>query len=192
MAPDPLILTLALESGAQARFDALRRVHFPSERNFVPAHVTLFHALPGGEHPAVARDLVDRCGTMAPFDVRATGVRFLGRGVAYALESSELARLRGGLARAWAAWLGAQDQQGYRPHLTVQNKVAPETARTLHATLQAGFTPFDIRATGLVLWHYRGGPWDEAGQFAFTGPARPLHPCQDGPVPPGMRSHPGE
>ena len=54
---DPLILTLMLDAGTQAWLEALRRAHFPPGRNLVPAHVTLFHALPGAEGDAVlARD----------------------------------------------------------------------------------------------------------------------------------------
>jgi len=49
-----LILTLALDGEAFALFDRLRREHFPPERNVVPAHVTLFHALPGEERAAIA------------------------------------------------------------------------------------------------------------------------------------------
>ena len=45
----PLILTLALDGATFAPLDALRRPHFPPERNLVPAHLTLFHALPGAE-----------------------------------------------------------------------------------------------------------------------------------------------
>ena len=165
----PLILTLALDPAAQARFDALRAQHFPPERNQVPAHVTLFHALPGAEHQAILTALAQLCAETAPFAIRVAGVRSLGRGVAYALESPALAHLRGALARAWAPWLSAQDRQGYRPHLTVQNKASPESARALLAMLQAGFSPFDVGAVGLLLWHYRGGPWDEAGRFAFGG-----------------------
>ena len=166
----PLILTLALEDAAQARFDALRAEHFPPERNQVPAHVTLFHALPGAEHPAVTAELARISAATAPFALRVSGLRSLGRGVAYALEGVDLVRIRGALARAWASWLSAQDRQSYRPHLTIQNKAAPEAARALLAALQPGFTPFDVGATGLRLWHYRRGPWDEAGRFTFAGP----------------------
>ena len=163
----PLILTLGLEDAAQARFDALRRRHFPPERNFVPAHVTLFHDLPGAEAEAIAEELTLRCAETAPLAVRITGLRPLGRGVAYTLESRELGQLRAALARAWAPWLTAQDRQGYRPHLTIQNKASPEVARALLAALEAEFSAFDVTATGLLLWHYQGGPWDEAGRFAF-------------------------
>lgn len=169
MTAAPLVLTLAMGAAAQARFDALRAQHFPPGRNQVPAHVTLFHALPGAELAAVAAELGRRCAGTVPFTVRVAGLRSLGRGVAYTLESAELGLLRGALARAWAPWLGAQDRQGYRAHLTIQNKAEPKSARTLLAAMQAGFSPFDIEATGLLLWHYRGGPWESAGRFAFGG-----------------------
>ena len=165
----PLILTLALEAAAQARFDALRAQHFPPERNQVPAHVTLFHALPGTEQRAIEAELARRCADTAPFAVKVAGLRSLGRGVAYVLQSADLARLRAGLAHAWGPWLGRQDRQGYRPHLTIQNKADPASARALLAGLQAGFSPFEVEATGLLLWHYRNGPWEEAGRFAFGG-----------------------
>src|SRR3954447_20532670 len=47
----PLILTLGLDPETQAWLESMRRAHFPPARNLVPAHVTLFHALPG-EHAA--------------------------------------------------------------------------------------------------------------------------------------------
>ncbi|WP_204248378.1 hypothetical protein [Hymenobacter sp. PAMC 26628] len=45
--PAPLILTLALDTDSQAYFDELRRQHFPAKINYLAAHVTLFHHLPG-------------------------------------------------------------------------------------------------------------------------------------------------
>ena len=42
----PLILTAQLPRDLHARFTALRTAHFPPERNYLEAHVTLFHALP--------------------------------------------------------------------------------------------------------------------------------------------------
>ncbi|MBW1279601.1 2'-5' RNA ligase family protein, partial [Escherichia coli] len=71
------------------------------------------------------------------------------------------------LARSFAAVLTAQDRQGWRPHVTVQNKVTPETARALHADLAFGFTPFRFTAPGLLLWRYLGGPWAQRTSFVF-------------------------
>ncbi len=154
-----LIVTLLLEDGAQARFDRLRAAHFPAERNHLAAHVTLFHALPGEEEDAVRADLAN-VADRPPFDVAVTGVRFLGRGVAYELSSADLAAVRASLARAWAPWLTPQDRQKHRPHVTVQNKVAAAVARALHARLSASFVPDSVTARGLGLWRYLGGPWE--------------------------------
>lgn len=164
---DPLILTLRMDEASFAHFDGLRRRHFPAARNLIPAHLTLFHQLPGEQGPAIAARLREVARTTPAFGLEVTGLRFLGRGVAYGLDSEPLAKLRAGLAETWSDWLAPQDRQGFRPHITVQNKVPPEVAHALHAELASGFAPFTIRATGLLLWHYRGGPWEAAGTFPF-------------------------
>jgi hypothetical protein len=164
----PLILTLALDAATQGWLEALRQAHFPPERNLVPAHVTLFHELPGER----LRDIVDtlaRCCAAMPADVpvRLGPPRFLGRGVALEVAAPAVAALRGRLAETWRDVLTAQDAQPWRPHATVQNKVAPQVARALHAALTATLAPREAAAEGLLLWHYRGGPWDAAGRFRF-------------------------
>ena len=169
MSDAPLILTLGLHADDQARFERLRALHFPAGRNLIPAHVTLFHKLPGYEVEAIQRTLDDRCAAVPPFAVTATGLRFLGRGVAYALEAPALTTLRASLAKQWDEWLTPQDRQGYRPHVTIQNKAAPEAARALQQNLQAAFAPFTVRAEALLLWRYLGGPWEAVGRHAFIG-----------------------
>jgi 2'-5' RNA ligase len=169
--PDPLILTLAMDEAASARFDAERRAHFPPALNRIPAHVTLFHHLPGEEERGIVETIAALVRAQAPPDVAVTGLRFTGRGVAYILDAPAVAALRGRLAQAFAPWLTPQDRQGFRPHVTIQNKVAPETARALRARLQEAFVPFRFAATGLLLWRYLGGPWEARGRFAFAGTA---------------------
>jgi 2'-5' RNA ligase len=167
MTPAPLVLTLQLDPLAQERFDALRRAHFPPARNHLAAHVTLFHALPG-EHEEQVRADVAQVARSRPYDVDVVRVRSLGRGVAYDLRSPELAAQRDELARRWAPWLTPQDARPHGPHVTVQNKVAPAVARALLAQLQAGFAPHAVRATGLALWRYLGGPWEPLGACPFA------------------------
>ena len=165
----PLIVTLLLDDAAQQRFERLRAAHFPPERLVVGAHVTLFHALPG-EHLGIVRDEVRTAAARPPFDVALTGVRFLGRGVAIDLDAPELTALRRALAGAFDPWLTRQDRQDRqwsRPHVTVQNKVDPAVARTLHAELSAAFVPETVTARGLGLWHYRGGPWELESEYPF-------------------------
>ena len=166
----PLILTIALDPRSRAYFEGKRRRHFPPGRNLIPAHLTLFHKLPGEEFDAIAHDLEALAAAQEPFGLDVTGLRFLGRGVAYALSSPELASLRRSLAQQWSRWLGPQDRQKHQPHVTVQNKVEPDEARALMAELGATFAPFRATALGLDLWWYRGGPWETAGSFPFSGP----------------------
>ncbi|WP_119069478.1 2'-5' RNA ligase family protein [Rubrobacter indicoceani] len=165
----PFILTLKLDERSQAFFDGMRERHFPPERNFIGAHVTLFHALQGRFTDDLASDIADAAGDHAPFAVRVKKLRSLGRGVAYVLESEELSVLRGRLAKKWRPYLTAQDAEKFSPHATVQNKVAPERAKRLLLELEATFEPFDVLAGGLLLWRYTGGPWEFVQEFGFDG-----------------------
>ncbi|MBT9392752.1 2'-5' RNA ligase family protein [Hymenobacter sp. NST-14] len=165
----PLIVTLLLDEAAQQQFDALRQAHFPPARNFLQAHVTLFHHLPGPEYAAVAAELGRLAQATPLLNVRVTGLRFLGQGVAYSLENDVLRQLHRQLQTQWADWLTPQDRQPLRPHVTVQNKVLPPVAKALHEQLAADFVPCTVTGTGLGLWAYRGGPWEALGQFPFTG-----------------------
>ena len=166
---DPLILSAVLEAPVQHRLDALRRAHFPPERNHLDAHVTLFHHLPGAHADAV-RATVAAAARTSPPSVEVTGVRLLGRGVAVTLASPALTEIRDALAREWRSWLTTQDRAKRDLHVTVQNKVAPATARTLHAELSAALHPERTRAVALALWRYCGGPWEPVDRFAFTLP----------------------
>ena len=169
---DPYVLTVRLDAAVQERFDALRRAHFPPGRTAVGAHVTVFHALPGAALPA-GQATPDAVGAVlaelapSPSVVTVTGVRSLGRGVAYTLEAPGVALVRRRLAEEFAGRLTAQDSQPWRPHVTVQNKVTPAEARSLLAELGASFAPFEAVALGLDLWRYRGAPWEHHASFLF-------------------------
>jgi len=163
----PLILTLALDERSFAFFDEQRRRYFPPARNFIPAHLTLFHHLPGDRVETIRDRLSGYCSVQPRFRLDVTNLRSLGRGVAYALQSPELATLRGALAQEWAEWLTPQDRQKHQPHVTVQNNVEPTSARTLLMELSKGFAPFTATGTGLDLWWYRGGPWELVQHYRF-------------------------
>ncbi len=165
----PLILTLALDRAAEAFFEAARRQWFPRERNLIPAHVTLFHHLPGAAAAQLAADVGALCARQRPMPVAVDGLRFLGRGVAYSLASPAAAAFRAALAERWAADLTPQDRQPWRPHVTVQNKVDPAVARALHARLSEVFSPFAALASGVRLWRYLDGPWALETALPFDG-----------------------
>ena len=115
------------------------------------------------------------CQRKSPIIITATGVRFLGRGVAIELSSDHLDDLRTELARAWSTWLSPQDRRRFRAHVTIQNKVTPAEAKALHTQLQNEFDPMHIEGSGLCLWRYKNGPWEELHEFTFAScPVRPL------------------
>jgi hypothetical protein len=146
--------------------DALRREYFPPERNHLRAHVTLLHHLP----PSVVRELCD----LLKAEARGTApvahlasVMSLGGGVAYRIDSSDLRNVRARIAERFAPLLMPQDRAGWRPHITVQNKVKADAARALLASLSADFVPRRLSIAGLAAWWYRGGPWEPIGAWAF-------------------------
>ena len=167
----PLILTLTLDAASHQYFTRLRQQYFPPERNYLEAHVTLFHHLPGAEQPAIEQHLQAVTATVPPLPLHVSGLRFLGQGVAYSLENPQVQQLHRELQKTWAAWLTPQDQQPLRPHVTVQNKVLPTVARTLYEELTASFTPLEAVGTGFTLWAYQSGPWQELARFPFRAAA---------------------
>lgn len=163
----PLILTLRLDSIPGEYFNNLRRQYFPQALNFLSAHVTLFHHLPGGEVDVIAATLERVANSYGCIDIRVPNLRSLGRGVAYNLQSLQLSALRKELAQQWLKWLTSQDRQPFRPHITIQNKVHSDEARKTLAILNAVFTPQTISGVGLDLWRYLGGPWEHLREFCF-------------------------
>jgi 2'-5' RNA ligase len=164
----PIIVSALFGRADQAWFDGLRRQHFPPERNQLQAHLTLFHHLP----PSAADELKHRMtlatrGVRAPL-ARAGGLMSLGRGVAFRIETPELVQLRRELAEAFAGLLTPQDAGGWRPHVTIQNKVAPAVAKLLLAELGRDFRPREVEIAGLASWWYRGGPWEPLSRHMFA------------------------
>ncbi len=163
-----LILTLQLDQETFARFNQLRQQYFPPEKNFLPAHVTLFHKLPGEQEQTIQQVLQAQCARTSILHLTFLKVRSLGRGVALDINCLELVQLRQQLATTWNHWLSRQDQQGYRPHITIQNKTTPEAARQLYGQLVHEWQPWEGRGEGLLLWRYKGGPWEFMKEFRFS------------------------
>lgn len=163
----PLILTLKFDPKTFDYFDQLRQQHFPPERNFIPAHITLFHALPSERKDRIQITLQELCSCTPIFPLVFSKLRFLGRGVAVEVSCPELIHLRQQLVKQWNGWLSRQDQQGYRPHITIQNKTTADQARQLYDQLANEWHPVSGYAEGLLLWYYRGGPWELADEFYF-------------------------
>ncbi len=167
----PLIVTLQMDRQTADYFDALRDKHFPPAINYLKAHLTLFHNLPGAEIDAVLARLGRAAAARAPFALSVAGLMRLGRGTAFRIESATLVALRANLAAGFEPWLTRQDREKVRPHVTVQNKVSVQAAAALCDHLEHNFSPFKGKAEGLQLWRYEGGPWSPVAAIAFQGAA---------------------
>ena len=124
----------------------------------MPAHLTLFHHLPPSLEPELAARLAEA--TRAPPPLAAiVGIMALGEGTALRVESGALEAVRADLADAFHGLMTPQDQAPWRPHVTVQNKVARTAARDLQARLATIPLPRPLVIRALALWRYLGGPW---------------------------------
>jgi len=161
-----LIVTAEIAAADFSWIDGLRRTHYPAERNQVPAHLTMFHALPPSSEDELRRRLSEIVKRSAPPTIVA-GLMDLGGGVAFRVVSPDLDRIRNELAHDLHGLLGAQDSGGWRPHITIQNKVAPKTARALKQALEHSFTPRPLAISGFGLHRYAGGPWEPVAVYRF-------------------------
>ena len=165
----PLILTAELPPELHRRYTDLRTQHFPPERNYLEAHVTLFHALPAQCEDEARRYLARLVGEVPPIAGQVEGLMSLGGGTAIKLTSPDLLALRDEIAEYFRGMLTQQDQHRPRLHVTIQNKVTSKEAKALQAQLSGLIEPRGFTFTGLSLYAYRGGPWEFLRRFAFRG-----------------------
>jgi hypothetical protein len=164
----PLIVTAELAPEDFAWLDALRRHHFPPERNQLSAHLTMFHALPPfaeGE----ARQALASLSTEPEPRAFISSVMNLGGGVAFRIASDELDRMRAYIADRFHGLLTTQDAGRWSAHVTIQNKVSPRVARALIDALGTAYDRRPVRISGLGLHRYLGGPWETLRVYPFRG-----------------------
>ena len=101
------ILTAELDDASFAWLDGLRRKHFPRERNFLPAHLTLFYRLSSRQTAG-----------LDDFELPDGSVPFLMSAPCMAANSRN------------------KDGQSWRPDVTIQNKVPAEAAKELYRTIE--------------------------------------------------------
>jgi hypothetical protein len=86
----PLILTARMQERDLEPFDLLRQNHFPPDRNFLRAHLTMFHRLPGEYREQVVQHLIEIAASYTSITADVSGLRHLGAGVAFTIASPEL------------------------------------------------------------------------------------------------------
>lgn len=165
--PPPFVLTLEMDGESFAHLNSLRGRYTPRERNLVPAHVTLFHRLPGEHGRQIKALLAQVAAREKPMEIAVGGVKAMERGVAVLLDASQLHRLRDALADEWRPWLTDQDKAGFQPHVTIQNNVSAGEAQRTRKAVAAELGLSRIRGVGLHLWRYRDGPWEDVKLLRF-------------------------
>ena len=128
----------------------------------------MFHALPPSVEQEVRGQLKSRTRAARP-QATISGLINLGGGVAYRVQSDALQIIRADLAEHFAGSLIAQDGQGWRAHVTIQNKVPAQQANALFDELSRAFRPRPLEIQGLALHRYLGGPWQSVGRWPFRG-----------------------
>ncbi|HET9336446.1 MAG TPA: 2'-5' RNA ligase family protein [Sphingomicrobium sp.] len=164
----PLILTADFSPADFAWLEGLRRAHYPAELNRVPVHLTMFQGLPPSAAEEVRGQLKLHSASSPP---RATiaGLMPFDAGVAFRVVSDDLESIRAAIADHFHGLLSAPDAAGWRPHITIQNKVPPREARVLLGELEHGFRPRPLGIAGLSVHRYRGGPWETLASYRFRG-----------------------
>ena len=138
--PGPLIVTAGFSADDHAWLEGLRRAHYPFEQNRVPVHLTMFQGLPPSAVDEVRHQLALHSAA-APPRASIAGLMNLSSGVAYRVVSDELEAIRKSIADHFHGLLCAPDAAGWRPHITIQNKVAPREAKALLDELERNFRP---------------------------------------------------
>ena len=166
----PFLITLGFDPTSFDRLDELRRRYFPAERNQVPAHLSMFHQLPGSESDAIDDELARVARSHPPIVMQFTNPKPTGHGVMLAVQAPGLAGLRGELAKTFARHLTPQDRQPYQPHVMIMNKADRVEAERALLEVRSTWSPWSGIGDRLILWRYLGGPWDEAASYPFSGP----------------------
>ncbi|GAA5881205.1 hypothetical protein JCM1840_001284 [Sporobolomyces johnsonii] len=169
------VLTLRLSPSLDDPLNALRSRYFPRHLLKVPAHLTLFHALPHSQLDAVTAALDAVAADTAPFRVTSGAAFRMGsQGIAVAPGEGtrEGAKVHGALRSAWEGFLSKQDAKEFRAHWTVMNKVddGDKVEQAFREVREwAEREGAEGEADGLVLWRYEHGKWVFEREFVFAG-----------------------
>ncbi len=165
----PFIVTAALPGDVLAWADALRRAHYPPQRNKLAAHVTLFHAFAPSLREELLRVLRGLAREYARPTAQIDSLMPLGTGTALAIHSPGMLAIRERIAAHFHGALTAQDSHAPRLHITIQNKVTTQAAKALQHDLSATLEPRAFAFAGLGMHLYRETHWHSLGCWSFRG-----------------------
>lgn len=164
----PLLVTAELPPEVLAWADALRRAHYPPDRNRLRAHVTLFHGIPPSAGPEV-RDTLSEFARRAPPEARVSGIMDLGTGTAFAVESPGMVSIHAELADLFHGIIQQKDDRELRLHITIQNKVSSRETQALQDQLKDLALPGRFHFSGFGLYFWDGALWGLERVYPFRG-----------------------
>ncbi|KAG7575307.1 hypothetical protein FFLO_00471 [Filobasidium floriforme] len=202
---NPLILTLTLDKASHAFLTNLRSKYFPPSRNFLSAHVTLFHAIPPHRINELNQHLNHICATTGGWDVFIGEPKAMGkRGVLVNVRerpSATVENIHHELLTSLNRGVKSNDDRLTdqdarplgKPHVTILNKAKDE--EQVDKCLQEVLKVFEEmkqpgqkngqqvgRAIGFELWEYMGGPWKPLKAYWLKGEEQ--HPENEAAKPP--------
>jgi len=176
------VLTLRTTDDIAQQMQTLRRRWFPADRLKVPAHVTLFHALPESRLPQVEDLITDLARHTPQFEISTGHVQRMRKGVLVNIREGDVDvhYLFATMRDAFMPWLMEQDKW-CKAHWTIQNKEEDQdrVEDAFWDTQRVG-TVLGW-ATGFTLWNYNDGHWLKEKDYDFQGGMRQrsLPPDQD-------------
>jgi hypothetical protein len=129
--------------------------------------LTLLHRLDGAQISRL-RELRSNLSAEPSIALEFRSLKLTGRGVAIEVCSSGLDSLHSAVVAVAAGTLSRQDQQTFRPHVTVQNKVLPQEAKETLSALATRFAPWRGAGSALLIWRYLNGPWGLEHELPFA------------------------
>jgi 2'-5' RNA ligase len=163
------VLTLKTSKEMSEQMQRLRRKWFPEGRNKVPAHITLFHALPGSRIIQVSKYLETLSRQTSCFVINSGDVLKRRNGVAIGLGQGEeeIKKVFGEVRDQFLECLSMQDRS-LKAHWTVMNK--EEDGKRVDEAYQDVESAGVVKgiASGLILWRYeKNGTWSFEREFEF-------------------------
>lgn len=162
-----LIVTLKIEDNRQAFFEEQRKFFYPDFCNFVPAHLTYFHAAPNTE---MFLDALKKIASTPPILMETAAVLPFTNGMAYAANNEYLQHFHALLQQNFSNDLSGKDKKIWKPHITIQNKVTAFRAHKNYQELSLNFEPFSFRVEGFSIYEYAKKNW----AFKLFFPFQPL------------------
>lgn len=153
-----MIVTFKMDDNSQEIFNHLRQRYFPKERNYLNAHITLFHNI---ADEALNAHIWQELEAEMPFEIEFANPFFMGFGTAIEIRSSKLIQLTEMLQRHFCDLLSTQDRRTKKPHITLQNKMPAFIAKQDYESICKEWTPIKGFIIGYEFYEYQSGSWKQ-------------------------------